>query len=89
MFQTCAEVLVRNRRQRTRDLSRWERYALGKFYVCGEKNCTYDCDEAWHYRDEFVRHLHEHHRMDKRSVQKTLGLCEQFWDYKPPPSSRP
>ena len=89
MFRLCADELVRNRRQRVKNAARWERYALGNFYVCGEKNCSYDCDETWNYRDEFERHLQEHHKMKNTSLEDTLERYEQHWDYKAAPPSAP
>lgn len=82
IFGQCAEALVRNRRERVKNEARWQRYALGNFYVCGEENCSYDCDQTWNYRDEFERHLEEHHNMEGRIVQTIVRRCEQRWVYK-------
>lgn len=84
MFQDCAARLVQNRRERSRNRSRWERFALGKFYVCGEENCNLDCDETWNYRDEFCLHLKSQHGIAEGAEMKAmLQRCELAWEYKP------
>ncbi|KAM7213897.1 hypothetical protein V8F06_010716, partial [Rhypophila decipiens] len=86
-LQECARALVQNRRERAKNRPRWDRYALGSFYICGQKNCAYDCDKTWDYRDEFEKHLTDHGIAAGETLTRMTRDCEQHWDYKPPPST--
>jgi hypothetical protein len=84
-FQKCARALVMARRNRCKDISRWERYALGKFYVCRRNDCIYDPDELWHYRNTFRNHLREDHNIqDDEEMEDTMSRGEYYWEYKAP-----
>ncbi|KAK3369947.1 acyl transferase/acyl hydrolase/lysophospholipase [Podospora didyma] len=85
-FQKCAKALVQNRRKRASESkSLWERYALGKFYVCPEDDCIYDPDETWHYRTTFLQHLKwPHMKRNEAEIEAMLEQCEYVWEYKPP-----
>lgn len=85
-FEQCAEELVKTRRARAKEgISRWERYALGKFYVCTKNDCPYDPDETWHYRTNFIQHLKSDHGIiDQSDIENMLDECEYSWEYKSP-----
>ncbi len=38
-LEDCAKLLVQRRRRRTGDSARWERYATGSYYECGDSGC--------------------------------------------------
>ncbi|KAK4162953.1 acyl transferase/acyl hydrolase/lysophospholipase [Cladorrhinum sp. PSN259] len=82
-FRNCARELVAIRRERTKDKSLWERFALGTTYTCREDRCKYEPDQTWEYRDQFIRHLVDDHGItiseNQTEALRTGGLR---WDYK-------
>ncbi len=38
-LEDCAKLLVQRRQRRTGDPARWERYATGSYYECGDREC--------------------------------------------------
>jgi hypothetical protein len=59
-LRSCAEFLVRRRRERTRH-SRWDTFA-GLAYQCREPDCT-RANKNWEDQGEFMNHLHDVHRL--------------------------
>lgn len=82
MVKKAAISLVNIRLARTTDQSRWERFALGRHFICTANNCYLDSDETWHYRDSFVRHLQEDHGYDEDEVNKAVRNNSRDWQYK-------
>ena len=56
----CAELLVKRRRLRSRDASRWERYASMSYYICGEPGCK---QEQINEADQLKEHMKAAHRV--------------------------
>ena len=85
-FQKCAEELVRRRRLRTADTSRWERYALGSCFDCKEdkKVCPAPADKRWFDRKEFQDHLLADHEAKPSNIDQIVEKCRTVWAYKPP-----
>jgi hypothetical protein len=86
-FQKCAQELVRRRRLRTADASRWERFALGSFFVCPRDDCEDAGNRKWFGRAEFGAHLIEAHDedADPANIKVIADNCKTDWVYKPPP----
>lgn len=81
----CAQELVRRRRLRTADFSKWERYASGAFFDCEEDDCPKTGDKRWHNRDDFKNHLINDHQMEEgEQLQNIINLHRREWTYKPP-----
>ena len=57
LLEDCAERLVKIRRDRVKQRSRWERYATGAHYYCDVRNC----EAEFQYRHLFNRHLNDHY----------------------------
>ncbi|KAK0636777.1 acyl transferase/acyl hydrolase/lysophospholipase [Bombardia bombarda] len=87
-LEQCAKKLVETRRKRSQDRSMWDRYAIGKYFVCSLENCTKDSDETWNYSKSFEHHLRSDHNItDETKVQDLLESCQvSGWTYKPPPT---
>jgi hypothetical protein len=87
-FQKCAQELVRRRRLRTADASRWERFALGSYFVCPE-NCEDAGNRKWLNRDEFGAHLKQAHDedADPAHIKTITDNCKTDWVYKSPPKT--
>lgn len=83
-LKSAAKNLVKIRRARVHDASRWERFALGKFFICRADDCIYDTDQTWNYRVEFIQHLKAVHHYDDRRIEQEVKDCSKEWDYKPP-----
>jgi hypothetical protein len=89
-IQHCAMELVRRRRLRTEDFSKWESYALGAFFDCEEDCCPKPGDKrwVWHNRDDFKKHLIDDHRREEgKQLENTIRRYRKVWVYKPPPSN--
>jgi hypothetical protein len=84
MLRRCAHELVRRRRLRARDASRWERFALKAFFDCTEDNCRQPGNKRWYNRNDFQRHLVEDHKMKEGpDLQKIINKYREIWRYKP------
>jgi hypothetical protein len=85
-FQKCAQELVRRRRLRTADASRWERFALSSFFVCPKNDCEDAGNRKWLNRAEFGAHLVEEHDedADPAHIKAIADSCKQDWVYKSP-----
>lgn len=80
--QKAATRLVQIRRERTKEYSRWERFALGRLFICPANDCFLDSDETWHYRDSFAHHLREEHRYNDADIQEAIRNSHRDWQYK-------
>jgi hypothetical protein len=82
-FQNCARELVRRRRLRTADTSRWERHALGSCFDCKE-NCKETGNRRWKYRAEFEDHLRsaQHQVTPNRPIDQIVQESRTLWAYK-------
>lgn len=85
-LRRAAESLVDIRRARTKDDSMWERFALGRQYICPAPDCYLDPDETWHYKDSFIRHLVDDHEYEEDSdeLQTAVRRSSRDWEYKSP-----
>ncbi|KAF2471780.1 FabD/lysophospholipase-like protein [Lindgomyces ingoldianus] len=83
-FTRCAKELVRRRRIRMEDSSRWERYATGARFVCGYSACG----NTPHYdREAFRRHLWTEHPESREDIDVVIRRMTKTWKYqiRPPP----
>ncbi|KAF2973369.1 hypothetical protein GQX73_g231 [Xylaria multiplex] len=87
-FRECARRLVDSRRARMAT-SRWERFALGQYFVCEVQNCPKDRDNQWLDRVDFENHLAREHRKEdyKDGLEKTLDTCRRIFKYRARPES--
>jgi len=88
-LQNCAEELVRRRRLRTKDFSKWERYALGSCFECrvNDDECQEPRSKWWSHRAEFQDHLVKAHRVDRSNTEQLLRLAVENrtgWKYQNP-----
>jgi hypothetical protein len=83
IVQEVAKSLVDIRRARTANISMWERFALGRFFLCPANNCWLDSDEAWHYRDSFAYHLRTVHGYNEEQIAEAVRKSNRDWQYKP------
>lgn len=79
----CARLLVRRRRLRTRDVSKWDRYASASHYECYLDGC-----EASRIKtsQQYEDHIKSHHsvRIDD-SVRKRMQSSRRCWIYRNTP----
>ncbi|KAI0912099.1 hypothetical protein F4823DRAFT_583249 [Ustulina deusta] len=82
-FRECAEHLVRLRRVRM-TTPRWERFALGQYFVCQVRNCPKDRDNQWLDRADFENHLRREHRVEdyEGKLDEALNTCRRLWRYR-------
>jgi hypothetical protein len=72
-MEQCAKELVRRRRHRTQDESRWERYAnAASIYRC----TVDDCNKEFKYRAGFSRHCETDH-----ASRGPMNPAVDFWEY--------
>lgn len=79
--------LVEIRRRRAANIAKWERFALGRYYVCPTNNCDKDQSETWHDRDLLKDHLTSPtgcHRFPSNQADEALGHCWFNWEYQAP-----
>ncbi|MCJ1357653.1 MAG: hypothetical protein MMC33_007649 [Icmadophila ericetorum] len=77
-LQTCAKKLVQQRRGRTLDTAKWERYAS-----CAQFTCPFtkwDC-QAFKVRDDFLGHLVETHEVPTEELEGMADTCRTHWQY--------
>lgn len=82
LVQEAAKNLVEIRRGRTTNISRWERFALGRLFICPAKDCYLDPDETWHYRDSFSQHLQTVHGYNEEEIKRAVRSSSRDWQYK-------
>lgn len=81
----CAKLLVRRRRLRTRDVSKWDRYASASYYNCNGNNCEH---RRVNTRQEFEDHMKkEHGTQVADSVREKTRGCWRYGE-KPTGSGR-
>lgn len=80
--QQAARSLVDIRRARTAEFSRWERFALGRCFICPANNCPFSSDHTWDYRDSFIQHLRTEHGYNEGQVTEAIKNCHRDWKYK-------
>ncbi|KAI0443750.1 acyl transferase/acyl hydrolase/lysophospholipase [Xylaria telfairii] len=86
-FRECARHLVHLRRVRM-TTPRWERFALGQYFVCQVQHCPKDRDNSWLDKADFENHLRrEHAEEDYEDLDTALENCRQVWRYRPRPAS--
>ncbi|GAW17106.1 hypothetical protein ANO14919_065560 [Xylariales sp. No.14919] len=85
-FKECAEHLVRLRRIRM-TTPRWERFALGQYFVCRVQNCPKDRDNQWLDRVDFENHLKREHREEdyRGDLESVLNTCRRILEYRSRP----
>jgi hypothetical protein len=85
-FQRCALELVRRRRLRAADASRWESFALGSYFICPRDDCEYAGNTKWLGRTEFGAHLIDVHdeNPDPANITAIADSCKTDWVYKSP-----
>ncbi|KAK6843010.1 FabD/lysophospholipase-like protein [Apiospora arundinis] len=87
-LRSCAEQLVKVRRARVKtDRARWERYALGRYFVCDHNGC--DMQEQNHRytdRSRFEKHLREHIK-DENDIEAAVRRARKDWEYRTAPAS--
>lgn len=72
----CAKLLVRRRRLRTRDVSRWDRYASASYYECGLNDCEFKWIKT---RQEYEEHIKNHHKI--KEVTDLVEMRRRCWQY--------
>ncbi|KAF2688273.1 hypothetical protein K458DRAFT_293222 [Lentithecium fluviatile CBS 122367] len=77
-FNECARELVRRRRRRADDGSRWERYATGAQYRCQHQTCN----RLFGYREDFEDHWLKVHGSDDTD-DETRQPAVDPWKYQP------
>ncbi|KAI0406026.1 acyl transferase/acyl hydrolase/lysophospholipase [Xylaria palmicola] len=82
-FEACARHLVRLRRGRM-TTPRWERFALGQYFVCLVQNCPKDRDNQWLDREDFENHLRREHVEEDYDgdLDAEVQRCQQMWRYR-------
>jgi hypothetical protein len=88
-FQECAAQLVRRRRLRTVDSSRWERFALGSYFICPGKRCPDAGNKKWENRTEFQNHLVAAHGEQPANIREVADKFQKIWVYKNPARRSP
>jgi hypothetical protein len=79
-FKSCAEELVRRRRRRVADESRWERYATGAQYRCQHA----ECNRFYGYREDFEEHWLKTHTSHDSAESNAQPTCKvEPWKYRP------
>ncbi|KAI3317965.1 FabD/lysophospholipase-like protein [Xylariaceae sp. AK1471] len=82
-FRECARHLVRLRRVRM-TTPRWERFALGQYFVCQVQHCPKDRDNKWLDREDFENHLRREHKEEdyEGNLARALETCQRIWRYR-------
>lgn len=83
-IKSCAEELVRRRRARTQNASKWERFAVVAVFRCKDSQCNgskWDCREDW---DDHFKNRHSGNEDEKSYETPNITT----WAYQDPNSSR-
>ncbi len=80
-LKDCAKLLVKRRRLRTRDFSKWERYASASYYMCVHNGCEKARIDT---RQLFKQHLKDRHRIQVADevLEKTTLDSRHCWVYR-------
>ncbi|OTA61064.1 FabD/lysophospholipase-like protein [Hypoxylon sp. EC38] len=81
-MRKCAKELVTARRARVEaSMTKWERFALGRYFCCDVEDCSDDgpreIDEAG-----FRFHLRERHKLQDEGVEAAIERCRHQWEYR-------
>lgn len=80
LLRQCAEILVRRRRARALNESRWERYATAAKFTCRLPGCNNE--EELYDRDQFLDHLRRDHRIiEQGRLKRELEDSRKCWRY--------
>ncbi|MCJ1249551.1 hypothetical protein MMC30_006777 [Trapelia coarctata] len=80
LLQGCAERLVRRRRARILNESKWERYATGAKFTCRLKDCN--TEEEFCDRQQFLDHLRRDHRViEQGRLERIIEDSRKCWRY--------
>ncbi|TAQ86448.1 hypothetical protein B7494_g5222 [Chlorociboria aeruginascens] len=85
-FHRCALELVRRRRLRTADESRWERYAVKAYFDCNEHGCPGKVEQLWYSKNEFCEHLLNDHKLKEENLDNAIQRARNTWRIKLSPS---
>ncbi len=76
-LEDCAKLLVRRRRLRTEDSSRWERYATTSYYLCKDGTCE---KARFNTSLDFRSHLQSCHGFEPgNTLDEKLEDCREYW----------
>lgn len=80
-----AELLVRRRPLRTRDLSAWDRCASASWYECTLKGCPHKIIDT---SDHYKQHVKEDHaiKLVEEIIERDMRRSRHCWTYRPAPS---
>lgn len=77
----CAEALVDCRRERTKDRSKWERYATASSFRCRLRHTHHHCGKEFVYRNKFEHHLRTHHNLDTEAIRREVDAAMNKFNY--------
>lgn len=83
-IRICAEELVERRRARTKNASRWERYATGSAFRCHQAHVNHKCEETYNFRDAFERHLLKYHELEGEAAKAAMKRSKTYFRYQAP-----
>ena len=77
-----AELLVRRRRLRARDLSAWDRYASASWYECTHKGCEHRVIDT---SDLYKQHVKDEHdiKLVEDIIERDMRRSRHCWTYRP------
>ncbi|KAI1740597.1 FabD/lysophospholipase-like protein [Xylaria scruposa] len=83
-LESCAKALVDLRRARM-NTSRWERFALVRFFECRVSRCPKDRDNVWRDKEDFKSHLARDHKREhyEGTIDEAVERCAREWEYRP------
>ena len=83
-LEEVARILVDRRRLRTRNASKWDRYASFSYYECAVKGCEKQHSNTLDDFKEHVRTTH-HHKVDDQVLDNWIKKYRRVhWVYRPP-----
>lgn len=81
-LKNCAKELVKRRRARTEDASRWDTYATGAIFTC---NCIACVNTRFRSRCDLAQHLRADHSIDDEEIEGKVMNMTKRWRYQVPP----
>lgn len=81
----CARLLVRRRRLRTRDVSKWDRYASASHYECHLEDCEASRIKTSQQYEDHIKNDHGIQIDD--SVRKRMQSSRRCWIYRNRPTN--
>lgn len=79
----CAAALVDCRRERTKDLAKWERYAVGSEFRCTLKSIHDKCEREFLHRNKFEDHLRTRHELNSGEITQEAKSAISMFTYQP------